>query len=117
MDWTTIRTINTKRFSVALQWQYDDYADLSWCDSATRAGINAGRYSAYTFRVVVLCDGLEIAADYLGESIYDNPDKFGQEHIGQNHILGNAYFPEMLWRAIGDARAFIGDAPKLRRRA
>ena len=109
-SWNTIRQFNTRRFAVALQYAPDADADYD------------GDGMAYVFRVVVLCDGLEIAADYLGESVYYDPGDFAREHLGAGArgahaglvMRTGAYFPDMLRAAIAEARKRIADAPRMR---
>ena len=101
-DWNTIRQFNTRRFTVALQYVPDADADYD------------GDGMAYVFRVVVLCDGLELATDYLGESVYYDPGDFAREHLGHNHQLGRAYFPDMLRAATVEARKTLAHAPRMR---
>jgi hypothetical protein len=118
--WTTLRTISTARFSVALQCTYDETDLRGEFDAATIAGINRGDYAAYCFRVVVLCDGREIGADYLGGSVYSDPADFAREHFGiapKGRAAGVTYcvyFPDMLRAAILEARRALRNLPRLR---
>lgn len=118
--WDTIRAFHTARFSVALQCTYEESPDYDSYDSATRAGIERGDYVSYCFRVVVLCDGREIGADYLGDSLYSDPADFAREHFGiapKGRAAGVTYcvyFPDMVRAAVLDARRALRNPPRVR---
>lgn len=110
-EWNNIRTIRTKRFSVTLDWGWEDDPDLSWDeDGSVQAKLNSGEWGNYTFRVECSLDGNTIASDYLGNSIYADPNDFSTEHR-----KGNAYYPDMVSEVIREARKMLGSVPKLRR--
>ena len=44
--WTTIRRFATKRFVVKLQWEPEQFADLSWMDAADHRKIESGHSQA-----------------------------------------------------------------------
>lgn len=115
--WNNLKTWRTKRFTVSLDWAWEDYPDLSWDDTGeVTAKLNSGEWGNYTFRVRVLCDGREISADYLGNSIYASPEDFYREHIGiraQGPGVG-CYFTDMIATAIGEARKALCDPPRVR---
>lgn len=108
--WTTLRLFNTAQFSVALQCQPEQFPDTSWMDDSDLAKIESGEWQNVTFRVVVLWRGVEIGADYLGNSVYENVADFAREHIGN----AGGYFPDMLATAIAQARRHLRDVPKMR---
>lgn len=109
---------NTKRFSVILDCDWEIDPDLSWDETGEiRDKVLDGLWDCVCFRVRVLFEGEEIAADYLGNSIYGDVRDFRKEHIGialRNRLSGTnygCYFPGMVRGAISEARQ------KLRRRA
>jgi hypothetical protein len=118
--WTTIRTFNTHRFAVALQWAYEESPDLSWMDDDMRAKLQTGELAAYCFRVVVSVDGRIVGADYLGDSVYEYPEAFAREHygikpLGRLHdVTYCVYFPDMVRAAIAEARTTIRVMPRMR---
>lgn len=119
--WNNIRTWNTKRFTVTLDWTYEDYPDLSWDETGeVTEKLESGEYVNCTFRVRVLMDGREISADYLGNSIYANPEEFYLEHIGIAAKAREAgqnfgcYFTDMIATAVSEARSALGDVPYIR---
>jgi len=118
--WTTIRQFNTRRFTVALQWTYEESPDLSWMDDDTRTKMQTGELQSYCFRVVVSVDGRIVGADYLGDSVYEYPDTFAREHygikpLGRLHdVTYCVYFPSMVRAAIAEARQTIAGMPRLR---
>ena len=112
--WETIRTMNTARFAVALQCTYEESPDSSWYDDQTRDAVSRGVLASYVFRVVVLCDGREVGADYLGDSVYENPGDFAREHIGARGRWGS-YFKDMTGNAICEARRALRNPPRVRR--
>jgi hypothetical protein len=99
-NWTTVRTFKTAQFKVILDYTFDDDMDLSWADDETLEKIRLGDWGCYLFRVRVLHNGQEVAADYLGGSVYEYPADFATEHR-----QGSAYFPDMVATAIQEARA------------
>lgn len=109
MQWNTLRTINTPQFAVSLQCTYEESPDSSWWDDETRDQITRGVYGVYVFRVVVFWRGIEIGADYLGDSVYENPRDFATEHRA-----GASYFSDMLRAAILDARRVLRNPPRVR---
>lgn len=72
----------TARFAVV--WTISDCydLDLSWDESGEVAEkLESGEYQAFDSAVTVYLDGREIAADYLGQSIYADPADF-RDHVG-----------------------------------
>lgn len=108
--WTTLREFNTARYRVALQWQYDADADVRDLDEETRAAVCAEELAVYCFRVAVWHDGREVAADYLGDSVYADPADFGRQHYGiapkgrADGVTYCVYFPSMVREAIRETR-------------
>lgn len=118
---TTMREFRTKHFRVVAFIEPEDSLDLSWDDTGEVAEkINSGEYEAFCTTVAVYFNGVEIAANYLGESIYADPADFFEEHIGlaaKRRADGRnygCYFPDMVREAIREARKALADVPKLR---
>lgn len=111
--WETMWTFHTKRFSVSWQITPEDcYAyDGDDPDGAIQANINSGAYVAFVSRVVVLLDGRDIGADYLGGNVYANPAEF-RDHIGSRGK--GAYFTDMVRTAIREARKALSEVPRMR---
>jgi len=118
--WTTIRSFRTARFNVTCDWTYEDCPDVSWADAETLAKLESGEYVNATFRVRVMYDGREIAADYLGNSVYANPSDFAREHIGikpkcrADGMNYGTYFSGMMHEAISAARKALCNTPRVR---
>lgn len=116
----TIWTFRTKRFAVILDWDYETDPDLSWDDTGeVAAKINSGEWVNACFRVRVMFDGHEVAADYLGNSIHADPADF-RDHIGlaaKSRADGRnygSYFTDMVRTAIAEARQCLANVPRLR---
>jgi hypothetical protein len=119
--WNNIRTWKTARFTVTLDWAWEDSPDLSWDDTGeVIAQLESGELGNYTFRVLVSCDGREIGSDYLGNSIYADPEEFYLEHIGIAAKAREAgqnfgvYFTDMMHGAIAEARKALCNPPRVR---
>ena len=119
--WNNLRTWNTAHFCVTLDWTWEDYPDLSWDDTGeVTAKLESGEYGNYTFRVRVTCDGREVAADYLGNSIYADPMEFAREHLGLAALRREhgknygCYFTDMMHNAISEARKALCNPPRVR---
>jgi len=79
---TEMWRFETARFAVV--WTISDCydLDLSWdATGEVREKLESGEYQAFDSAVTVYLDGREIAADYLGQSIYADPAEF-RDHIG-----------------------------------
>ena len=116
--WNEIRTWKTARFVVRLDWQWEEYPDLSWDETGeTIAKLESGEWGNYTFRVIVLADGREVGSDYLGNSIYADPEEFYLEHIGirararEAGLNFGTYFTDMMHGAIAEAREALCSPP------
>lgn len=122
MRWNNVWKFKTARFSISLDWEWEESPDLSWDDTGeVRAKLNNGEWGNYTFRVQILLDGREVASDYLGNSIYADPREFYTEHLGvraRSRVSGQnfgCYFTDMVDRAIDEARKLLANAPRLRK--
>ena len=112
-------SFETARFRVEWQAQPCDDLDLSWDDTGeTRDNLESGLWTAFDSAMVVYFDDREIGADYLGQSIYENPSEF-RDHIGRNAKGHGSYFIDLVRGAIREARATLAreaaTAPKLRK--
>lgn len=110
---------NTARFSVILDCDWEENPDFSFDETGeTEDKCRRGVWSCVCFRVRVLLDGEEIAADFLGNSIYADVCDFAREHLGCRTAGYGSYFPDMVREAISEARAEIrrrvDTAPRLR---
>lgn len=120
-QWNNVRTWKTARFTVTLDWTWEDDPDLSWDETGeTAEKIESGEWTNCTFRVRVLCDGNEVGADYLGNSIYADPEEFYLEHIGiraKARAAGVNFgccFTDMIASAIAEARKALCNPPRIR---
>ena len=122
----TVWQFQTARLSVWLNLTYDPgyRYDGDDEDGETQAKLDSGEYIAFDSEVVIELDGMEIAADYLGASVYsqDNASEFWTAHRdtnpmnrncsimrqarGHNVTIGH-YFPDMVRIACQRARATI----------
>lgn len=111
----TLWSFRAGRFTVSLRleqdygYQYDGDDE----DGETQAKLDSGEYVAFDSAVIVELDGNEIAADYLGGSVYADTQDFVTEHYGlaaKGRADGcnyGAYFPDMVRQAISEARQFV----------
>lgn len=116
----------TKRFRVALEvnpehgYRYDGDDE----SGEIQAKLDSGEYVAFESAVVVYLDGIEIAANYLGGSVYaaDEMAEFWTGHrdpdpMNRNcsemraargdHVVIGHYFPDMVREAIAEARDIL----------
>ena len=109
-------TFRTKNFTVKWTVSPCDYLDLSWDDDgSTREGLENGRYIAFDSEIAVYFKGNKIAADYLGQSIYENVEDF-RDHFGCAG-KGGSYFSDMVREAISQARSYLKSAQNIEVRA
>lgn len=98
-----IWTFRTKRFRVEMTAEDELDLDLSWDKTGEVAkGLEDGTYCVFCAKCVVYLDGCEIAADYLGQCIYESPDDF-RDHVGARGAYGS-YFRDMVETAVSEAR-------------
>ncbi len=65
---------DTAKFSVVWYIEESQDLDLSWDDTGeAERNIRSGLWTAFDSKMAVYFQGTEIGADYLGESIYENP--------------------------------------------
>lgn len=111
--WNNLWRFTTANFAVTLDWEWEDYPDLSWDETGeTQEKVESGEWGVYTFRVRVEFRGREVGIDYLGNSIYADPSEF-RDHIGSRGKWGSC-FTDMVHTAIRDARRSFSDMPRLR---
>lgn len=111
----TMRTFNTKHFTVIADAIEEDSPDFSFDETGeTQDKVNSGEWLCFTARVRVLLHGREVGADYLGNCIYASFDKFmdhkecGKQNRewatqGKEGRCGS-YFSDMIHEAIAEAR-------------
>jgi hypothetical protein len=108
---------------VTLECSPEDCPDLSWADEETLAKLDSGEWQNLTFKVAVYDrnTGAELAADYLGNSIYADPADFLDHReaakqtrelraSGSPAVVGS-YFSDMVRTAIAEARK-VYNAPR-----
>ena len=116
MTFNTIWKFETKRFRVTLAWDWEDSPDLSWDETGeVLAKLESGEWGNYCFRLMVECDGHEVACEYLGNSIHADPSEF-RDHIGlaakeradstkyNSPIRYGSYFKDMMHETIRRSR-------------
>jgi hypothetical protein len=111
----------TARFRIVVGWEWENDPDLSWDETGeTREKLASGEWGNYCFAVKLYCDGIEIAADYLGNSIYADPAEF-RDHVGlaiksrADGCTYGSYFTDMVRNVIAESRKLLSDAPRLRK--
>lgn len=101
----TIWTFRTKNFRVVVDCDYqEEAADLSWDDTGEVAEkLDSGEWAVYVMRARLLDRfGDELASDYLGESIYEDPRTF-RDHVGSQGKYGS-YFTDMVRTVLQEGR-------------
>lgn len=105
----------TERFVVIVDALEEADWDMSWDETGDiEREVRSGHLVVFCARARVLLDGREIAADYLGQCIYDKPADF-RDHIGSKGRWGS-YFSSMVRNAVAEARAALCNVPKVRGR-
>lgn len=111
----------TRNFRVVLSAETEQDPDLSWDETGeVSAKLESGEWGNYCFAVRVYGPhGEELAADYLGNSIYADPAEF-RDHIGlaakaradgRNY---GSYFLDMVRTTIEEAREAMADLQGVR---
>lgn len=101
----TIYTFSTQNFTIRMSYDYDQDWDATFDETGeTAEKINSGEWGAYVFHAEVIHrkTGAVIGEDYLGNSIYENPQDF-RDHVGARGRWGS-YFRDMIGRACEEAR-------------
>lgn len=113
--WTDLRTFTTANFRVVLSCTEDDDLDLSWDETGEVAEkLESGEWTNFLFRVAVHGPTGELAADYLGGSIYADPTDFmdhrkcgllNRVYAAEGKTVRcGGYFSDMVGRACDEAR-------------
>jgi len=120
----TIWQFKTKNFTVRMSCDYQEESeDLSFDETGeTQEKVNSGEWAVYVFHAEVIerATGNTIGEDYLGGSIYANPEDF-RDHVGlaiKSREAGRnygSYFTQMIREAICEARkTYAEERPRLR---
>lgn len=131
-------TFNTERFCISLEIEVESYPhyDGDDEDGEIQRQLDNGSLVQFDSRVVVELDGVEIASDHLGASVYDprTADEFWTAHRDPDPMNRNCsimrashpagpnvsmchYFPGMVREAIREARKHLAKCPKMRNAA
>lgn len=110
----------TRNFTVRMTAEEEFDLDLSWDETGEIADkINRGDLDVFCAKCAVYYRGAEIAADYLGQCIYESPDDF-RDHIGlavRSRADGRnygSYFSDMVRESIAQARKTLCSMPRIR---
>lgn len=135
MNYETVWSFKTARFTVKLKIAEDRGYRYDGDDPTgeIQAKLDRGEYIAFDSCVAVALDGLEIASDCLGGSVYaaDEVSEFWTAHRDPNPMNRNCsimrarhpagpmvsichYFPDMIAQAIAEARSLLAGAPHMR---
>lgn len=110
MNTETIWQFRTANFRIAYEVFPEYDLDLSWDeDGETRDRLERGLLVAFVAKVAIYWQGREIAADYLGNCIYENAEDF-RDHFGGK----GSYFSDMVRSAVREARRNLNAVPKVR---
>lgn len=124
----TVWAFKTRRFEVSLKLEQDQHYryDGDDEDGSTQAKLDSGEYIAFTSKVCVDLDGVEIGSNWLSGSVYaaNTVPEFWMAHRDPNPMHRNSsimraakgdnvvvshYFPGMVKEAIAEAREHIRD--------
>lgn len=109
----TMWAFKTRNFEVLWEIEPDEDCDLSFDETGDIAAkIASGELICFLSKVSVLYNGVEIASDYLGANIYDNPHDF-RDHFGAGGKYGS-YFSDMVRNAVEEARKHFLSQPHIR---
>ena len=125
----TLWKFATTRFSIVCTAEEEWDVDLSWDETGeTAEKLASGEYVVFCAKVAVYLDGREVAADYLGQCIYDRSPDFVTAHRGPDPMNRNCtimrkvrgdisichYFPDMVSIAVAEALKALTNLPTLR---
>jgi hypothetical protein len=113
---TEMWTFRTKRFAV--KWTIEEQYGYQYDgddDGSTQAALNDGSMVAFDSIMDVYLDGVLLASDFLGGSVYyAGQEASFRDHIGMNARGHGSYFSDMVREAIREARAVLCKAPRVR---
>ena len=119
----TIRTIKAGRFTVSVRALEEPDLDLSFDDDGSISkALDAGTLQAFCVEAVCTLDGIELAADHLGNCIYKRPREF-MDHVGiiaHNRATGHncgSYFSDMVRNVVRGARIKLAELQTVHVRA
>lgn len=113
----TFWQFKTARFTI--KWMIEEEQGYRYDgddeDGSIQAALNDGSMVAFTSKVAVYLDGLEVGSDYLGGSAYyaDRVATF-RDHIGMNARGHGSYFSDMVREAVTEARKTLRNVPRMR---
>ena len=126
----TIWYFETVNFRIEFNAAPEDDLDLSWDDTGeVREKLESGFFCAFVaeIRVTHKPTGAELATDYLGQCIYENPSEFmdhravgkqNREYAAQGEIRRcGSYFRDMISQAVKEARAHAATLQQIKLRA
>lgn len=132
MNWNTHWVFRTANFTVKYETGPDHGLDLSFDDTGEISDkLVSGELMVFTARVAVYYDGTCVGEDYLGGCIYESPEAFMSHNgadpmdrncstmraaYGDNRVICH-YFPDMVTRAIADARRTLCEMQNVSLRA
>lgn len=120
----TIWQFKTKNFIVRMTCDYQQESeDFSFDETGeTQEKVNSGEWAVYVFHAEVIerATGNTIGENYLGGSIYADPEDF-RDHAGlgiksrEHGTRYGSYFVDMIRESINEARAtYAEQRPRLR---
>ena len=119
----TIRVIGAGRFTVEVTAEEEQDLDLSFdVDGEVAKRMEDGKLMAFGVAARCYLDGHELASDYLGGCIYEEPRAF-MDHLGikkHNRETGHncgSYFSDMVRNVCQEARKKVGSLQTVRVRA
>lgn len=109
-----IYSFKTKRFYIYAEALPEEFPDFSFDETGeTARQIDSAELECFCVRVATYCDGLEIAADYLGNCIYAKARDF-RDHFGLRRNGHGSYFSDMVKSVVSETRKKLKNLPKLK---
>ena len=108
MPYIEMWSFETKNIRITWEIRDSDYPDLSFDETGeTSEKVSSGKWVCFDSKMSAthIGTGVELASDYLGESIYANPKEF-RDHIGAQGRYGS-YFRDMVSSVCADARVTL----------
>lgn len=95
-----IREYRTRNFRVVIDAIEEDCPDFSWDESGeTQEAIESGKYLVFVARARVFFKGHEVAADYLGNCVYESLEDFKSP----------GYYSDMIHEVCSATRKYLRD--------